>query len=524
MRRCLLLILALSACAHPKPGPPPDLHSARLAAADAQVRAGCLDCLVAAYREYEALRSMPPAAVRATAGVVRSAALIALRERELGMVDEGYLQRARDAAAAMPDAAAPLVGLLDVIDATAAASVGAGRPTSDVDLERMRINREKRVVWTDMLREAAGTELAAAYTWMSFVCGSSDIRNTLSRDAILTPAAPFSDAPIVQYRTALCAMPQPPGSPPRQDPFDQEKLAALQTAEPRFHEIDNARGQSLLARRKLDDADVAFEQARLWHPAWPTLTLAIANVAMTAEEFERALAMYEETLKYEPKAVDALLGKVKTLTYLGQHEEAIATVDVLIAERWYVGDGRYWRALNETQLERYDQAWEDIELANKLLLNAEVPKLAGIIAYRRTERDVSKMKFDLSRTRNPKDCETGHYLGLVLAELKDWTRTAEVSTATAQCLQTAVEEWRKEIASIQASDDPPQRKQRKIAKREQSIVTAGRWTITSWFNTAVAYYNLARPSDARAFAEKVVDDEQFGERARELVALLQKSK
>src|SRR5262245_49261025 len=95
MRRCLLFVVLLSACAHPKPAAPPDLHSARLAAAAAQMRAGCLDCLLTAYREYEALKAIPPAAADATAGMVRTAALIAIRQRELGMVDEGYLQRAR---------------------------------------------------------------------------------------------------------------------------------------------------------------------------------------------------------------------------------------------------------------------------------------------------------------------------------------------------------------------------------------------------------------------------------------------
>jgi hypothetical protein len=28
-----------------------------------------------------------------------------------------------------------------------------------------------------------------------------------------------------------------------------------------------------------------------------------------------------------------------------------------------LGDARYWRALNEVQLERHDEAWTDIELA-----------------------------------------------------------------------------------------------------------------------------------------------------------------
>ena len=40
---------------------------------------------------------------------------------------------------------------------------------------------------------------------------------------------------------------------------------------------------------------------------------------MTAEEFERSLTFYNRTLELEPHAVDAMLGKVRALTYLGQN-------------------------------------------------------------------------------------------------------------------------------------------------------------------------------------------------------------
>ena len=40
---------------------------------------------------------------------------------------------------------------------------------------------------------------------------------------------------------------------------------------------------------------------------------------------------------------------------------------------------------------------------------------------------------------------------------------------------------------------------------------------TVWFNAAAANFNLARTDEARRFAEKVADDEQFGERARTLL-------
>jgi hypothetical protein len=100
-RSCVFIVglaVVASACTHSNTshvavpsGPSP---SERLAAADALVLAGCLDCLGDAYRGYDALRSMPSVADMAAAGLVRTAALIALRERELGMVDEGYLDRA----------------------------------------------------------------------------------------------------------------------------------------------------------------------------------------------------------------------------------------------------------------------------------------------------------------------------------------------------------------------------------------------------------------------------------------------
>jgi hypothetical protein len=46
---------------------------------------------------------------------------------------------------------------------------------------------------------------------------------------------------------------------------------------------------------------------------------------------------------------------------------------------------------------------------------------------------------------------------------------------------------------------------------------------TSWYNTAVAYYSLSRKDEARQFAEKVAADDQFGDRAKEILARLSKS-
>jgi tetratricopeptide (TPR) repeat protein len=506
----IVILILLAACSSPKrPAVAPDPRiPERLAHADTLVRAGCLDCLVDAFAEYDQLRALPAAHEAATAGAIRAAGLIALRQRELGQVDEGYVRRARDLVAGSTGASESLAMILDVIEVLPASGAGVTRtPTSDVDLERSRILRINRDAWTAKLRELASADELGAYTWLSLMCGAAEAR-TMTLDDLLAPAAQLRDTPLIAYKRAVCRR------------AEVDRLDALYAENPRFVETRYHVGLALLGAQKLDDADKELDRAYAWRKEWPALTQTIANVAMTAEDFDRALTFYDRTLQLEPHAVDALLGRIRSLTYIGRHEDAIATTDVLIAEHWFVGDARYWRALNEAQLERYDEAWADVEDAAKLVINADVPKLAGLIAYRRGELEVSRAKFDLAQRRNQNDCETAYYLGVVLAELKRWELTAQMLQGAGTCLETAERAHLEEIASIRASSEPPERKAKKIARREQSIATERREMATSWFDIAVAYYNLARGAEARQYAERVLDDEQFGGRAKEILARL----
>jgi tetratricopeptide (TPR) repeat protein len=503
-----ILIALFSGCSSVKPpavvpGPrPPE----RLAEADRLVRAGCLDCLVAAYGEYDLLRSFPAAHDAATAGAIRSAGLIALREREIGHADQGYLARARALVATTPNLPDGLAFLLDVIDALPNTGYGSTRrPTSDLDLERMRVLRINADAWTARLRELAALDELGAYTYVSFLCGSTQPR-TESLDDLMRPAAAFQDTPLLTFKRAICR-----GA-------DGEVMQSLFANDPRFKETRHFMGLIAVGERKLDEADARFDEVYAWRKEWPALTHSIANIAMTAEEFERALTFYDRTLTLEPKAVDALIGKIRALTYLGRALEAIATADLLIDERWFVGDARYWRALNLSELERYDEAWTDVEAAAKLVLNAEVPKLAGLVAYRRQQLEVSRQRFELSVTRNPHDCETNFYLGIVFAELRVWDRTADVLVNAARCLAEAESRHLEEIAGIRASNDPPARKESKIQRREQYIAKGRRQMATSFYDIAVASYNLQRPADAREYAQRVADDEQFGDRAKEILS------
>jgi len=515
MRRwsAIAILLSCAACAHPRP-PVTEPHPSpadELTAADADVRAGCLDCLLSAYARYDALRQTPEVADHATAGAIRAAALVAMRERELGMVDDGYLEKARALAGGPRQVPAWLPRVLEVVDALPRARDSVGRPpSSDEDIARARRLRENRDAWLGVLRGAAEYDEAAAYAWLVFTCDGIDNRTMPSLE-IFDGVASFEDAPLIVYRESRCRA------------TETRTLESLIDHNPRFVEIAYTLGLAAIGARprpKLDEAERWLQRAYEWRPRWPALTLAMGGVAMTAEDFDHARTMYEETLAIEPHSGDALFGDLRALTYLGAANDAIAVANRMLDERWMVGDARYWRAFNEMQLDQLETAWEDVEMAEKTSINAQVPKLAGLIAYRRAQLDVAIARFSTSYERNPLDCETRFYLGVVHAEARHWTETADKLVGAASCLQDQEAELTQDIARIRTSALSEERKAKQIARREQQIAEGRRRIATSWFDVAVADFNLSKKDEARQYAERVSDDEQFGERARDLLARL----
>jgi tetratricopeptide (TPR) repeat protein len=511
-RRIVLFALCVvaGACASsPKrpavaPGPSP---SERIAAADALVRAGCFDCLLAAFREYDVLRAVPAVAAAATTGATRAAALLAVRERDLGTEDSGYLRRAGELAASITPCDPTLSLLLQVADSLPARG-GARSVTDDTALVRNQTALRNQAAWTEMLRLHADDDALAAYLWLSFNCAYvSGLRQAVGDWLVAAPT--WRDTTLLKFKVAICSG------------YTRSSFDALLEAEPRFVELNYFIGVSAAFAGKIDDAIEHLRRAYAWRQRWPGVTYTLAADYVVLEEFDKAIEFYDHTLEVFPTFPDALLEKGKTQTYAGRYAEAIATLDRLLAlERWLVGDARYWRAVNENQLEQLDVAWDDVEMAAKLMRNAAVPKLAGIIAYKRHQLDVAREKFEESWKLGREDCETGFYLGIVLGEQSTWARTAQVLSDTTACLEKAEEKLKAEIAAIQVSTDHPERQLRQIHKREQDIAKGRRMTATSWFNIAVSYFSLSRKDEAREYAAKVADDEQFGERARDLLSRL----
>jgi tetratricopeptide (TPR) repeat protein len=507
MRRFAVAVtLFLAACGPKKVVVDPAIAArATVAQADANLRAGCFDCLVEALKQYESTRTVSAVSGAAVAGAFRASVLLALRERELGTTDSGYLEHARELLGALPEMQADATPLLEIV-AAMPWRAGFGRPgRPDVLVTTIYANREQRA---DALRLNAARDEISAYMFIAYACESGAGLRIGNAD-MRTAVGAMIDAPVVAYRLAICPT---------------SGLAAIDevvTREPRYKEAAFQKGLNATSARKLDEADARYREAYEWRKTWPAVTLALANVSMSAEEFEVSRQFYDETLALAPDFPDALLGKVRALTYLNSHEEAMSVADRLLALSRYPGDAHYWKAYNELELERTDAAWDDIEAADKSLINSDVPKLAGIIAIDRKQYDVARQKLETSRQRNSMDCTTHYYLLLVQAELRLWPDAVRSATTAAGCLTASEAGVRAEIASIRADDKLPEaRKARMIAGRERQIANAIRMRASSWFNGAVANYNLARKDEAREFAQKIADDEQFGDRAKQLLALL----
>jgi tetratricopeptide (TPR) repeat protein len=515
----LSAVIAIQGCARIPavvvlPSAPPSAQ--RFDAADRMVRAGCLDCLLDAYREYDELARADTAGERASVAAVRTAALIALRERELGLVDSGYLARARELIAGMPNRPSSLSELIDVADALPFGSPAGRAPALQEQRMLLQVSREWQNSPEPPLGLAAHQELFG-YVWLSLACEVGSGRS-ISPGQALAGIGAMREFPLLIFKYATAC-----------DRGNTTELRALLEQEPRFAEINyylglaalgGTSGSGLPGRPDLDETDGRFRAAYAWRRNWPALTVMLGNVATTAEDFAGALEFYEQTLALVPDQPDAMLGAMRSLTYLNRHTEAIATADALIAAGRYPGDARYWRALNQVHLSRFEKAWADVELAATLIMNADVPKLAGVIAINRRDFDVARRKLQEASGRRPSDCEVGFYLQTTLSEQRLWSEAASTASQAGTCFDQDQAQLQTEINDLRTSPMAEARRDRLIANRELQISLNARMRAACWFNAAAAHFNSGARDQARLYAEKIVDDDRFGERARDLLSRL----
>src|SRR4051794_26245362 len=288
------------------------------------VQRGCYDCLLDALTRYESLRADPVLGTQARESAVRTAILLALRETELGLVQGAYIERARQLLGPVERASPELPALVDIAEVVVNGPTGFTRAaTTDSQLAAIVTVSRRQEQWATVLRNLMPQDLTAAYLWLGLACGpyGSTFPDHDKREAVI---GSLSEVPLIEFKTlSACGL------------TASEPLDAELAVEPRFREINYHLGLFALGGQTgrapdLDGADARFREAYEWRQDGRTLTLAIANVAMWAEDFTRAFDYYSRTLALSPDDADALAGTIRALTYSNRHAEAIAAADRLL--------------------------------------------------------------------------------------------------------------------------------------------------------------------------------------------------
>ena len=507
----LLVALAWSCAARRPPAtfePPATLDLAgELRRADAFLRAGCYVCLRDAEALYAALARRFPSSAEAGVGRAATVLLLAARARELGIpapwqdeVDAGLTdvegEPRLDAYGRVIEQISPplRVGTPEALDAQAARAKAARSSFTQAERRAMTMQ--------------AQSDPVAAHFLVLLACGE---RTALPVGAVdeLPPA--MRAIPLVAYAAGACS------------PAYSEALDEVLEREPRFAEARYHRGVQALGVGALGTADAELAAATAAFPDAPAIHLARGHVHLQLQEYLVALEAFDRVLDIRPDQRDALLGRVQALSHLARHAEAVSSADRLLdLGTWLLGDAYYWRAWNGRQLRQLDAAAQDIDSAKAFLFNADVPKLAGFIAYDRSRFDEARAELDTARERNAGDCDVPFALGLVHARLRQAPIAAGAFAEAARCAGAAQGAMRERLAAIDRTDLSADRKAALRVRGEQALASAIRQEGLATINAARLYASAGNAVAARAFAERAAVWEAHREEANRLLNRLRR--
>jgi tetratricopeptide (TPR) repeat protein len=507
-----VLVPCLSGCA-PRvrldPGPGIAL-TAELVRADALVSRGCYTCLQEALAIYEraAVTGRAPAAGLRT---IDTLLLLALRERELGLGSGQSLERAVDLASRQPSPFDISV-FVAVADSQSWHAGGVSKERYDESMGPLRRMSGAWPDWRAQLQPGADSDVLRGYYLLSLDCSARSFLN----DAGIESWKPAGDAPpILRFRTSVCP-----------NAFDESTLANLLKADPRWADAHFFLGELALGQRKLRTAEKHLVEAAAAIPGLVAARLTLGHVYLAMEDVDLALHAYHEVNAAVPGQREAMLGEVKSLSYLGRHQDAVTILDGM--ERlgtWYMGEVYYWRAWNRHRLKENDAANEDVLASrSRMPMSPQVDALAGFIAIARNEVARAEREFRLAvqhfEGRGERDCDSGYYLASALVLQRKWAEAVPFFERAEPCYALDEKAVRDRIAAIRASDLPDDRQDRLVAAKEKDILKVRLQQARSCFNAAVALANLGEVDKARPLAERAAAHPDLKDLVQPLLARL----
>jgi tetratricopeptide (TPR) repeat protein len=461
-----LRVVCLLVCIGCASAPIRPADEAALAAADAQVLAGCYDCLLEARDTYQRVgvgRARPLVVTR----LFQTELLLALREKELALPSSGAEARAR-----------ALVSELEPgLDATRVLTLADLMPLEQNGAPRRLLSERRR----DTTRTGALRTLGDDVAWLPASGLAEPVWQYLalsafcaySRQARLTypPLAPVTGlrdpatgvAPLIAYRAATCQS---------NHANDVDPVVA---AVPRFVEALYFKARLSVAtvqrRGNVTETREAIDAAYARFPTSPAVVYLNGRFNQLIGDCKAGLRYYDETLALQPLHEDALLGRTMCLSFLKAHVEAIATAARMVELRTdNRAEALYWSAWNRHVLKELDLARADIDAAKALQSNARFFTLAGMIEHDQDDLDPAERDLFSALAFGEGNCIADWYLGLVLMKKERWADTAGAFENAMTCYDKAVKESEDGLAAIRANENlDPEFRQRQVAGFEAAI-------------------------------------------------------
>jgi tetratricopeptide (TPR) repeat protein len=471
-----LTLMAAIGCAARTPA----LTAAEQGRADALLRDGCYDCLLEARAIYQGAGAPTPAA---TLRLLELELLIALREKELAIDATAAITRARALAAAL----APRLDLgrfVDIVEAVPPDASGR-RMLTPQGAARAQLDAAAAAI-----EASPFSEVVRRYLSLSVQCGRLGVR-----------ATPFDAAtPLLSYRLATC-----------DNPVETAPLRATRTEVPRFVETSFYLGRAAMAslpgtdgrepRELLEEAHARFSES-------PSIAFTLGTVYQATGDCRGAEALFSQVLALRQDHADARLGRAICRTYLARHEEAIADASVLVdAAASNRAEAYYWRAWNRRHLKQLDLARADIDASRRLLYNARVLTLAGMIEH--DQREFGKAREDLSRARDmePAECQARWYLGLVGYATEAWAESAAGFADAAECYERAVALAERQREAMAKRDDVSEEfRARQLAGFDAAIAEDRSQKSAADLNAAINYARARDVERATIYMKRAAVD------------------
>ena len=483
-------------------------HIQDLRTADSLYKTGSYTCLEDAFGIYEKLLTIPFEQEATAEKLFKTALLLSLRVKELGIINAKYIRRAEELVVSYYPQLSKFESTIKFAATIPYTIKGVvlGFNTGGPNLGAYYdwINTNVRSL-NEELKACAETTEFFAYLYVYFFENFSyqleedhDFRRLIDL---------FPDSSMIKYRVALLY------------DKDKELLEDTLDAEPSFKEAHLFLGKKAFEEKKLLTAEKHFRKAYEILPDSLSVLVFLAGVHFALEENEESLGFYEDALRIAPDFREALLGKAVCLGYMGKHEYAIRVLNELIRMgRYYMGESYFWLAWNQYELGLIEDAQKNVEKTeNYLVGHVEVLALQGKIAFKLGQIDESEEYFKQALIFQPNHCESVYHMAKIYALREDWEKTGTHYEKAAFCYKKQEAAIDARIKKIEESPMSLERKAKLILRKKAQSRKAALTKATCYYNGAAGYFNCGLKDKALVFAAYAAQEKAFADRAEELI-------